>query len=411
MKGVPKLLQLETLNKVIQKMDPAPNLFFTNMFDSVDYPSDTIRWAMEYGTAGMTPFVAPGAPAPAMGDEGLWSEGSARAAYWKEKVFLDEVQLNNLRRPLTEQEYYAAARQLARKERRLRNRCDRRKEWMMAKCFFDGGFTFQAYGGAKFTVNYGVPSTHQVTLSGDDVWWDDSTDAPGSTATPIRDIFDAKKTFSDDVGVAPVGAIINSELLKVLMFSTDLQTLLQKSAFGEGDLFARPASVLGNLLGVGALTVYDEMHEVGAWLTQDASSGASTIYLDDATDMEADNTVRFYDLNTPFDYEEHTISSVDIANGTITIDGTLSQGYKANKDRVVMRKKFITDDKFFMYANQVDGEDIAEFMNAPFGNDRHYGMYGDTNPEWDPEGIWVRIQNKGLPVLYHPDAIYTLTVK
>ena len=76
-----------------------------------------------------------------------------------------------------------------------------------------------------------------------------------------------------------------------------------------------------------------------------------------------------------------------------------------------MRKKFITDDKIGIFCRQVDGEPIAEFMMAPFGNDRHFGMYPDTKEEWDPEGIWMRVQNKGLPVIYHPDALWTLTVK
>jgi len=30
--------------------------------------------------------------------------------------------------------------------------------------------------------------------------------------------------------------------------------------------------------------------------------------------------------------------------------------------------------------------------------------------EWDPEGIWIRVQDKGLPVVYHPDFIFKLTV-
>jgi hypothetical protein len=74
---------------------------FTNMFSSVEYESDRIRWIIEHGTAGMTPFVAPGAPAPTMGDDAMYSEGSAAAAYWKEKAFIDETRLNNLREPLT----------------------------------------------------------------------------------------------------------------------------------------------------------------------------------------------------------------------------------------------------------------------------------------------------------------------
>ncbi len=410
MKGIPAELHYEVLTKTIQKMPAPSSLVFTNLFNSEQYESDRIRWAIEYGTAGMTPFVAPGAPAPTMGDDAMYSEGSAAAAYWKEKTFIDETRLNNLREALTASQRRTAERQLARQQRRLRNRCDRRREWMMAKAFFDHMLTYQREGGTKFTVDYGVPAHHKQSLTGDDVW-DDGTGSPGSAATPIRDIYDIKKQFVEDVGVNPTDFFMNSELLKVLMFNTDLQDLLKKSAFGDGDLFARPAQVIGQLLGLGNLTVYDDLYEISAWITADVSTGDSTISVDEATDMEAGQEVRIYDLRTAFGYNTYTIDSVDIPNNTITLTESVSESYKAGLARVTMRKKFITDDKVGLFARSVDDEPIAEFMEAPFGNDRHFGMYADSKEEWDPEGVWMRIQNKGLPVLYHPDAIFTLTVK
>ena len=409
MKGIPAELHHETLNKTIQKMPAPSNLVFTNMFNTVQYESDQIRWILEYGTAGMTPFVAPGAPAPTMGDEGMYSEGSAAAAYWKEKVFLDETRLNNLREPLSKAQRETAQRQLSRQQKRLRNRCARRREWMIAKALFDHKLTYQREGGAKFTVDYGVPSHHKVTLTGDDVW-DDGSGSPGSTATPIKDIYEAKENFVEDVGVNPTDFFINSHILKILMFSTDIQDLLKKSSFGDGDLFARPQQVIGNLLGMGNLTVYDDVFEVSTWITQDVSSGASTINVDDATDLEAGEEARIYDLRTPYDYEKVTIDSVSISNNTVTLSGSTNNAYAANHARLVMRKKFISDLTVGMFARTIDDEKIAEFMEAPFGNDRNFGMYADSNPEWDPEGIWMRIQNKGLPVIYHPDALYTITV-
>lgn len=410
MKGIPAELQHETLKKVLQKMPDPDNLIFTNLFPAVNYESDRIRWILEYGTAGMTPFVAPGAPAPVMGDDGMFNEGSAAAAYWKEKAFIDETRLNNLREPLSLTQRQTAQRQIARQQRRLKNRCVRRREWMIAKAFFDHKLTYQREGGTKFTVDYGVPSHHKQTLTGNNVW-DDGTGSPGSTATPIKDIFDIRKEFVEDLGQSPTDFFMNSEVLKMLMFNSDLQDLLKKSSFGDGDLFSRPAQVLGQLLGLGNLTVYDEIFEVGAWLTQDITAGDQTIYLDDVVDMEADFKVRIYDLTTPYTYEEQTINSVSQANSTITLKSGTDNGYKVNQARVVMRKKFITDDKIGIFCRQVDGEPIAEFMMAPFGNDRHFGMYPDTKEEWDPEGIWMRVQNKGLPVIYHPDALWTLTVK
>lgn len=409
MKGVPAPLQLEVLTKVIEKLPSAKNLFFVNLFPSQNYDSDSIRWILEMGTAGLTPFVSPGAPAPVMGDEGLYSEGSARAAYWKEKTFLDEIMLNNLREPLSQSTYYTAERQLARKLNRLKIRCDRRREWMIAKMLFDGSFSYQVQGGVKFTVSYGLPSVHQETLSGEDVWWETDNLTVGSTATPMEDIFDAKVTFNENTGTQPNYAMCNTQILRALIFNSDLQTLLKKSAFGEGDMFRDPARVIGTLLGVGTLMIYDEMHEVSAWLTSNSASSTSFV-VDDATDFEAGANVRIYDMSEPFTWEDRVISSVTLSTNTIVTTEAGGQTYLASEDRLVMRKKYVPDTKFILFADTMEGEKIAEFMNAPFGNDRHWGMYTDNHEEWDPEGIWIRVQNKGLPVLYHPDAIYQMTV-
>jgi len=419
MKGIPAELHHETLNRVLQKMPVPASLVFINIFGTQQYPSDRIRWLLEYGTAGLTPFVAPGAPAPVMGDDGMYGEGSAAAAYWKEKAFIDETQLNNLREPLSPMEKQSAQRQIARQQRRLKTRCDRRREWMLAKAFFDHEISYQREGGTAFTVDYGVPDRNAQTLTTTDRW-DTGDGSPGSSATPIQDIYDIKKDFVTDVGVNPTDFFINSETLKVLLFNSDLQDLLKSSAFGNGDLFARPAQVLGTLLGIGQLTVYDDLYEIGAWLSSDltlaADTSAQTISVDDATDFEEGETVRIYDYTTPYTYREATIDTdgVSIPNNTIDVttsaDGNGNTTYKAGRARVVMRKKFIQDNKVGIFAREVDGESIAEFMEAPFGNQGRYGMYADSKEEWDPEGIWMRVQNKGLPVIYHPECLYTLTV-
>jgi len=160
---------------------------------------------------------------------------------------------------------------------------------------------------------------------------------------------------------------------------------------------------------VGTLMIYDEMHEVSGWLTSNISASGTSAVVEDATDFEAGETGRLYDMSTPFTWEDVTISAVDLSTNTLTISATTS-AYTATEDRIVMRKKFVPDTKFIMFTDTMEGEKIAEFMNAPFGNDRHWGMFTDTKEEWDPEGIWVRTQNKGLPVMYHPDAVYTMTV-
>ena len=63
-----------------------------------------------------------------------------------------------------------------------------------------------------------------------------------------------------------------------------------------------------------------------------------------------------------------------------------------------------------MFADNAEGEKIAEFMEAPHGIGRNWGQFADTKDQWDPEGIYLRVADKGLPVLYHPDTTYKLIV-
>lgn len=399
--GVP-VLQLETLNKLISKLPQNPNLYFATMFAAANYQSDTIKWDIEYGSTGLTPFVAPGAVAPAIGLDGV-GEGSAKAAFYKEKMYFDEEFLNNIKKLGTDREYESAERHLSRGLRKLRNRMDRRTEWMMAKALTDGGFTYTATGNTKFTVSYGVPATHIVTLATDDKW------NGGSTATPLADMAAAKETLADDAGVVPDKIICNSNMVKTLMLNSDIQALLASSAFGDGDLFTRPAAVIGQLLGVGPLTVYDAFSETQHILTA-AVTGASTttVYLDSVTDIETGSTIRFIDTSESNVWEDATITGVDKVNHTVTIAVT-TLSFKANEDIAIVKKKFIDDGvMLLMSSNNANGEPIAEYMKAPFGLERTWGMKVDRKVEWDPEGLWLRVQNKGLPVIYSPDCIYKL---
>jgi hypothetical protein len=194
----------------------------------------------------------------------------------------------------------------------------------------------------------------------------------------------------------------------VLILDTKIQALLEKSAFGNGDLFANPDKVIAQLLGLGELVLYDELYEVTAWLT--ATPGSTTIYVDDATDFEIGGKLRFINMTKYNSWEDEVITAVDPIAGTVTVAAQPTATFVGGRDRVMMRKKFILDNEFLLFSDVANGEKIAEFMQSPFGIDRHYGFHADTKLEWDPEGIWLRVQDKGLPVLYHPDTTFKLTV-
>lgn len=402
--GIPAL-KLETLNKLISFLPTAPTNFFSTLFPTTKYESDTIRWEIEYGSAGMTPFVAPGSIAPAIGLDGI-GEASAKAAFFKEKMYFDEEFLNNMREPGSWATYQSAEKKLSKGAKKLDWRIQRRREWMFAQMLIKGTLSYVQKGGVKFSVSYGVPASHILTLAADRKWSD------GANRNPIEDIFDAKKILADDAGVGVEYAMCNSDLLKTLILDSKIQGLLSKSNFGNGDLFTNPEMVIGTLLGVGRLAIYDEFYEVPGWLMQNVVGGSTTVvYVDDSSDFEVGGTLRFQDMSEVNIWEDEVITAVDPEAGTVTVAAAPTRSFKGGEDRVLMKKKFIDDNKFFMFNTSRNGEKIAEFMEAPYGNSRRWGKFADTKDEWDPEGMWLRVQDKGLPVCYYPDTTFTLIVK
>jgi len=396
-------LKLVRLQKLIESFKMSPNLKLMTMFGSFNADSDEIKWESQTGTRGMTPFVPPTAKAPTLAPLGVAAH-SAFAAFWKEKMYMGELWLNNLRQPGTTATYETAKRKLARELNRMRNRSDRRKEWMFSKMLTAGSFSYLGANGVKLSVDYGIPTGNIVTLGATRKW------STGSARNAMEDVFDAKLSFSNTIGANIDNAFMTTEVLKYLVFDPGIQTLLAKSNFGQGDLLSRPLPVLANLLDIANLFLYDEQFELRSWLTAAVTaSSTTTVYVDDASDYEVGDTLRFIDTSAAT-YEDETISAVDADAGTITVATAPATSYKTSEDCVQTIKKFVPTNKFCMFASTVEGEKIAEYMNAPFGLDRSYGMKVDQDEEWDPEGLWVRTQNKGLPVLYNRDAIYVMTV-
>lgn len=407
------ILRLEVLQGFMETFMSPPNLFFVNLFSSSNAASSTIKWESQRGGRGMTPFVPPGAPAEQTAPHGI-AEHRAEAAFWKEKMYFDEEFLNNLRKPGTTAEYHSAEEKLAKELAMLSNRSNRRKEWMFAKMLFDNGFSYDVKGGYKASVSYGIPSDHRVTL-GSAYNWND-----GGSKNIINDIQDGKRKIKEDCGGDVSVAMCNSYVLKYLANDTTIRQLLQRSYFGTGvgnpftgnlhDLIGVNPQVLGSLLNIDQLIVNDEMYEIRAWLTAAVTGGSTTwITVDDNHDFVAGEKIRFWDQSAGT-YEDTYILSVETETNRIQLSAPPASTYKAGEDYVTMARYFIPNDKFLMMSPSVDGQSIAEYKQAPFGLDRHYGQKTDRHEEWDPEGVWVRVQDKGLPVLYNRDAIYVLDV-
>lgn len=407
------ILRLEVLQKFFETFMLPPQLVLSTLFSSSTSPSSTIKWESQRGGRDMTPFVPPGAPAPQTAPHGI-AEHIAEAAYWKEKMYFDEEFLNNLRQPGTTATYQSATAKLARELGFLKNRSARRLEWMFAKMLFNNGFTYDVKAGYKVTLDYGIPSDHRISLASSYYWTD------GGSKDILGDIRDGKIKIDEDCGGKVEIAMCNSTMLKTLAADATIRQNLQSSyfgsGFGDGSLYKRPvheligvnAQVVGALLNIPRFVVYDEGYEVKRWLTAAVTGGNTTwISLNDVSDLEANSKVRFWDVSAGT-YEECFIIAVSVEDGVIQLAAPPVASYKAGEDYITMFKKYMPDDKFVMIAPTVDGQPIAEYKQAPFALDRHYGLKVDSWDEKDPEGTYIRVQDKGLPILYNRDAIYTI---
>lgn len=398
-------LRLSVLQKLIERFNTNPQLLLTNLFGSDRWDSEEIKWEAQIGNRGMAPFSSEDAPAPRTVPTGV-SEHEAFAAFWSEKMYFGANFLNNLRQPGTTATHHRASAYLARQLQMLRNRSDRRKEWMYAKMLSDGGFTYLDSKQNKISVDYGIPDAHKVTLAADRQWDD------GASKNIVEDVMDAVITMKNANSAQLDIALVTAEVVKLMVMDSGIQNLLKKSAFGEGDLFGpNKLTVLGSLLEIGKIVQYDDAFQVRAWLTAALAAGAGphTIYVDDTTDFAVGDTLVVTDVSAKSS-EEVTISAVDAAAGTLTATGALTNAYKAMEDTVHVTKKYLDTNKFLMFASTVEGQQIAEFAEAPFAMERVWGMKVDQWEKKDPEGVYVRAQNKGLPVLYFEDSTYCLTV-
>ena len=405
---IPELRQTR-LQKLIELFTMAPSMVLSNLFGTDNWDSEDIAWESTYGNQGMTPFSGENVEAPRVAPTGTTTH-TAKAAFWKEKMYLGAKFLNNIREPGT-QTHYQAQKYLAKQTKMLRNRCDRRKEWMHAKMIDSGAISYKDADGNTLSVDYGIPDANQVTLGATAKWNYTSDD---SITNILEDIMNAQTVASNTINGPFTHAIFTQEVLSDMILDPSIQLLLQKSTFGNGDLFTRPKQVIGSLLNIPNMIQYDASFQLKAWLTAALAAGAGphTIYADNLSDYEVGMTVKM--VNVPLkvnNTEDLTITAVDVVAGTLTATGTLTRAYVAGRDYCFVTKKFIDNKKFILFSPTVDGAPIAEFGAAPFGMNRSWGMYVDEQEKWDPDGVFIRVQNKGLPVLYNPDAIYQMIVR
>lgn len=403
---IPSLHHTQIRRIVADYVLTMPTMRFAGVFPVVRIPSDTVIWESELGSGGISPFVSPGAPAPTIGIDGV-TGGSASVAYWKEKGFMDEQFLNNLRRPGT-MEGDTSTRQLAKMLRKLIYRSRMREEWMAARALLDGHIVYTGgTNGVHFDINFGRPAMNTMVLA-DNRKWGNTSEGGGADSNPVEDIYDAKNFMSEQYSINVNTLTMNTNTMKRVLFNAKIQDLLKSSSFGNGDLFARPETVLGNLFGIGNWVVNDESYEMAAMVQ--AVTSPTVFVVDNATDFEVGSKLYIERFNERFRGESRKITAVNKSAGIVTVDSAYLTPPTPGRDNLVMSRKFIADNQVLLHTANFQGQPIGQYMQSPFGIPTHYGMFTDSEPVWDPDGLFLRVQNKGLPVVYSPQATFTMIV-
>lgn len=394
MKGFINPFGATTLIAIASRLVPPPDMGFTRYFPVVRLGGDNVTWEYELGSAGMSPVVAPGSPAPIVGLDGSAS-GSASVAYWKEKMFLDETTANNTRRIGT-LEYETAQRKLAEMLQKLIHRSKRRQEWFAARALLDAKLVYTMENGHTVAVDFHRPPGNRKVLAGNARWGQ-------VDAQPLKDILDLKEYMADMHGVTITVVKMNSSTLRLLGDDPALIELFKKAGYGDGGFLANPARELGKVLNV-VFELNDDFYDVPAEVF---GVTGNVLTVDNARDFSVGGKL-FADL-VDREFREEFRYITAITGNQVTVE-TAFTTMRPGKDRVTMRKKYLQDGEVVALPSTFEGNAIGKYYLAPFGIPARYGMYTDSDTVWDPDGVYLRVQNKGLPVVHSPQAVFTLVV-
>jgi len=397
-------LRLSVLRGLFERFTAPPELFFVNKFgEGTDYGSDTIEWNSKVGARTLAGFMSPGGKTPIGRMTGVKAH-SAKAAFWGEKMPFYEEFLNNLCSETNPYEKMNAEALLSRELEQLAWRIARRKEWMYGQMWCKGGFTYLQKGGKRLSVDYGIPEAHKLELTTDYKW------GSGTKSAILKDIGRIKLLLKNANGGAPAIALMTSEVVEAIRNDVNLMQILRKDEYGDGRFITATIEVLQGILGIGELIVYDEQYDIITDITGSITGGSTTTFAVRSTvDFEAGDVLRLENVETD-EWEEVPIASVQSTAGTLTLTEAPLQSYQAGRDFCFVTKKYLPTNQLTLICDKIENNPTAEFFNAPFGLKGGHGAQVTRHEMYEPDGVEVRVQNKGLPVLYNRDAVVQLKV-
>jgi hypothetical protein len=397
------LLQPAVVNKLIESvpMDESEYML-TNMIPFETVEAEKVVVDVEHMLGGMTQAAVRGAESPTIDQSGV-SQFEFRPAHWREKYRLTENDIAVLRKLGTASQLERAQERIAKIVKALRYRLENRMEWSKWQMIL-GSLTI-AQSDVQFSVDYHVPTEFQPVPAN---LWDTAS------GDPLSDLLDWIQLFRDEAS-EPEQMVYNTNIEKVMLQNSAIRTLRDSLFTGQsnpGMLTRENVKMVLNAYCALPVTVYDK----GYWIIQKlmvaATPAATTLTLEDATGIEADDVLVIEHENSGFAGRRNcTVQSVtgNVVTLTAAVGGTVTFPVGS---MVRTRKPFIPDDRFIIMGKlppgSMGGDRWAEFISTF----HYYGPGGLLNPT---PGTFIRVDNhekddpptvdviagvSGLPVAY-----------
>jgi hypothetical protein len=402
---IPKILNTGSLQSVIDMSVPYPELYFSGLYpQEQDYPSDRIKWLMYNESPDMAPITARGSKAS------VWSGGDVSeveqgAMLIQQKIQHSEADVNKLLelKAANPKKADAFEKLFIKKEEGAVKRIFYRKEHMAAMIGCNAGvYEYTDDKGNSFIIDYNLPASHKVSLTGNDVWGD------GSSRTPLVDVYNHKEKIETDSGGVVTAVLMNSWTFRNRVAGdTALRDMVIENRNNNFNVDSEPVKAYSALFDV-PFRKYDVKRPIHTELTTTINGGVFGVR--SAIGLTAGTTVKFCKGTSEGAKveEEEVIASID--GDTITLVAAPTGSFVPGRDSIKANVPFLRNDRLVFWVKSVQGEDLIQWYNAPIGNPTQYGLNGKAWMEDELEDTFQRVRLFGLWALTNNQAIGILDV-
>lgn len=405
---IPDIIKGDTLQALVDEVQPDPVLYLSNMFPEQNYPEEIIRWQVYTGDPGMAPIVARGVQSPKWKGGGI-HEVAMRGFVISEKMDHNEEDINRteVKDPMKKK---AAERLLLDKTEDLLSRSRKTREYIASQIICNRGVVaYKDQYGTEMNIDFNLPDDHVITDLGTDKEW-----GTGADREPALDCYGMKRKIQQRAGSQLSAVLMNSDTFaKRLVNDAKIQTALHKDKYGmpgKDNLFTKPIETLTWYLDI-PIQIYDLTMPLAINIV--GRTDASNYTLEDVSKLKVGSQIAFRKATTSEAAAEHwsTITAIDTDTRVVTIADAASAVYVPGRDIVQVEVPFLQDDWVIFMCNKVNNRPIMKWYNSPLGlGSAKYGLRMESWESKDPDVVVTRAQWMGLWALEYPKALGAIYV-